>query len=196
MTRIHPEALVSPDAAIGEGTSVWRNAQIREGARLGRGCMIAQAVYIDYGVVIGDHVKIENASSLHHGVELEEGVFVGPHVVFTNDKLPRAINPDGSLKGRDDWVCGQTLVRYGAAVGANVVVVTGVTIGRWAMIGSGAVITKDIPDHALALGNPARVVGWVSARGVRCNTQEEALRLTAAECAASTPTIQPQGGER
>jgi acetyltransferase-like isoleucine patch superfamily enzyme len=181
MIKIHPEALVSPDAVIGEGSAIWRNVQIREGARLGQGCVIGQAVYIDYGVVVGDHVKIENASSLHHGVELEDGVFVGPHVVFTNDKVPRAINADGSLKGLTDWVCGRTRVCYGAAVGANTVVVTGITIGRWAMIGSGAVVTKDIPDHALAFGNPARVVGWVSAAGVRCATQEEAVRLTAAE---------------
>ena len=181
MTKIHPEALVSPDAVIGEGTAIWRNVQIREGARLGRGCVIGQAAYIDYGVVIGDHVKIENASSLHHGVELEDGVFVGPHVVFTNDKVPRAINADGSLKGVEDWVCGRTRVCYGAAVGANTVVVTGITIGRWAMVGSGAVVTKDVPDHALTFGNPARVVGWVSASGVRCSTQEEAVRLTAAE---------------
>jgi UDP-2-acetamido-3-amino-2,3-dideoxy-glucuronate N-acetyltransferase len=193
MTRIHPEALVSPDAVIGEGTAVWRNAQIREGARLGRGCVIGQAVYIDYGVVVGDHVKIENASSLHHGVELETGVFIGPHVVFTNDKVPRAINADGSLKSIDDWVLGRTRVCYGAAVGANTVVVTGVTIGRWAMIGAGAVVTKDVPDHALAFGNPARVVAWVSARGVRCATQQQAIQQTAAEQAAPAPAPQVKG---
>lgn len=192
MVKIHPEAEVSAEAVIGDGTTVWRNAQIREGARLGRRCLIAQAVYIDYGVVVGDHVKIENASSLHHGVELEDGVFVGPHVVFTNDKVPRAVNADGSPKGVDDWVLGRTRVRRGAAVGANAVVVTGVTIGRWAMVGAGAVVTRDVPDHALALGNPARVVGWVSAAGVRCATQDEALRLTEQEQAA----VGSRAGER
>jgi UDP-2-acetamido-3-amino-2,3-dideoxy-glucuronate N-acetyltransferase len=181
MIKIHPEAEVSPEAVLGDGTTVWRNAQIREGARLGNKCIVGQGVYIDYEVVIGNHVKIQNGASLHHGVELEDGVFVGPQVVFTNDKIPRGINPDGSLKTTEDWVVGRTRVRYGAAVGANTSVVTGVTIGRWAMIGSGSVVTKDVPDHALVAGNPARILGYVSAKGVKCKTQEEAMALTRRE---------------
>ena len=181
MIRIHPNAEVSPEAEIGDGTMIWRNVQIREKARIGNDCIIGQGAYVEYGVIIGNRVKIQNNSSLYNGLTLEDGVFVGPHVVFTNDKLPRGINPDGSLKGAADWVVGATLVRFGAAIGACAVIVTGVTIGRWAMVGSGAVVTKDVPDHALVVGNPARVVGWVSATGKRCDTQEEASALTKAE---------------
>jgi UDP-2-acetamido-3-amino-2,3-dideoxy-glucuronate N-acetyltransferase len=181
MVKIHPQAEVSPDAVIGEGTMVWRNVQVRENARVGERCILGQGSYVEYGVTLGDHVKVQNNSSLYNGLELEDGVFVGPHVVFTNDKIPRAINPDGSLKSAEDWTVGKTRVKYGASLGACTVVVTGVTIGRWAMVGSGAVVAKDVPDHALVVGNPARVIGWVSAKGERCKTQEEAIELTKKE---------------
>jgi acetyltransferase-like isoleucine patch superfamily enzyme len=181
MIRIHPNADVSPDATIGEGTIIWRNVQIREQARLGQHCIVGQNAYIDFEVVIGNNVKIQNNASLYHGLELEDGVFVGPHVIFTNDRIPRAINPDGSLKSADDWEVGRTRVCYGAAIGAGAVIVTGITIGRWAMVGSGAVVTKDVPDHALVVGNPVRILGYVSAKGVRCTTQAAAIALTQAE---------------
>lgn len=181
MARIHSTAEVSPQASIGEGTSIWRGVQIREGARIGNHCNIGQNAYVDYGVIIGNNVKIHNNASLYHGLELEDGVFVGGHSIFTNDRLPRSINPDGSLKSLADWTCGRTLVRYGAAIGAGVVVVTGVTIGRWAMVGAGAVVTRDVPDHGLVVGNPARLVGYVSSAGVRCGSQGEAAALSVAE---------------
>lgn len=181
MIKVHPQAQVSPEAQIGDGTTIWRNVQIRERAQIGEQCIIGQGVYVEYGVRIGNRVKIQNNASLYDGLELEDGVFVGPHVVFVNDKVPRGINPDGSLKTADDWSVGKIRVRYGAAIGASAVVVTGVEIGRWAMVGSGSVVTKDIPDHALALGNPARVVGWVTAAGARCATQAEAIARTNSE---------------
>jgi UDP-2-acetamido-3-amino-2,3-dideoxy-glucuronate N-acetyltransferase len=181
MAKIHPGAEVSPKAQIGDGTMIWRNVQVREGARIGESCILGQGAYVDFEVVIGSRVKVQNNASLYNGLEIEDGVFIGPHVVFTNDKVPRGINADGSLKSAEDWTVGRTLVRYGAAIGACTVVVTGVTIGRWAMVGSGAVVTKDVPDHALVLGNPARIVGYVSAGGVRCETQEEAILLTTKE---------------
>src|SRR3954463_2644815 len=181
MIRIHPNADVSPDAKLGEGTSIWRNAQIREQAQLGEHCIVGQNEYIDVAVLIGDNVKIQNNASLYHGLELEDGVFVGPHVIFTNDRIPRAINPDGSLKSADDWTVGRTRVCYGAAIGAGAVIVTGITIGRWAMVGSGAVVTKDVPDHALVVGSPAHILGYVSAKGVRCATQDAAISLSQAE---------------
>jgi UDP-2-acetamido-3-amino-2,3-dideoxy-glucuronate N-acetyltransferase len=181
MIRVHPLADISQDAEIGEGSMIWRNAQIREQAHLGKYCIVGQNAYIDFAVGIGDNVKIQNNASLYHGVELEDGVFVGPHVIFTNDRIPRAINPDGSLKAANDWEVGCIRVCYGAAIGAGAVIVTGVTIGRWAMIGAGAVVTKDVPDHALVVGNPARILGYVSAKGVRCATQAEAISLTQAE---------------
>jgi UDP-2-acetamido-3-amino-2,3-dideoxy-glucuronate N-acetyltransferase len=181
---IHPTADVSSEATIGDGTRVWAHVQIRERANIGRNCIIGRNSYIEFDVTIGDNVKIQNNSSLYVGLTVEDGVFIGPHVIFTNDKLPRAINPDGSLKSAADWHVGKTLVRYGSAIGAGAVIVTGVTIGRWAMIGSGSVVTKDVPDYALAVGNPAHVIGYVSASGVRCATMEEAASLTQDESRA------------
>ncbi len=164
-TYIHPTADVSPKATLGEGTKIWHQAQIREGAVLGRNCILGKGAYVDFGVQIGDNVKIQNRASIYHGVNLENGVFVGPHVIFTNDKLPRAINPDGSLKSDDDWELGLILVKEGASLGAGAIIVTGVTIGRFAMIGAGAVVTKDVPDYGLVYGNPARLAGYVCERG-------------------------------
>jgi UDP-2-acetamido-3-amino-2,3-dideoxy-glucuronate N-acetyltransferase len=181
MVTIHPTADVSPHAIIGEGTRVWANVQIRERAAIGSNCIIGRNSYVECDVVVGDNVKIQNNASLYVGLTVEDGVFIGPHVVFTNDKLPRAINPDGTLKSATDWHVGRTLVCYGAAIGAHSVIVTGVTIGRWAMIGSGSVVTKDIPDFALVVGNPGRVIGYVSASGVRCATQDQARVLSEQE---------------
>ncbi len=165
--RVHPTAEVAAGAEIGAGSQVWHQAQVREGARLGRGCIVGKGVYIDFGVQIGDNVKIQNRASVYHGVTLEDGVFVGPHVVFTNDKRPRAINPDGTRKGDSDWTVGQTRVRQGASIGAGALVLPDVTVGRWAMVGAGALVTHDVPDYGLVLGHPARLVGYVCACGER-----------------------------
>jgi acetyltransferase-like isoleucine patch superfamily enzyme len=178
MATIHPTADVSPLAELGEGTRVWANVQIRERAKIGRNCIIGRNSYIEFDVSVGDNVKIQNNSSLYVGLTIDDGVFIGPHVIFTNDKLPRAIKPDGKLKNAADWHVGKTHVQYGAAIGAGTIIVTGLTIGRWAMVGSGSVVTKDVPDYALVVGNPAHVIGYVSATGVRCATQEEAAALT------------------
>lgn len=167
MIRIHPTADVSPRAEIGEGTSIWHQAQVREDAQIGRDCILGKGVYVDFGVRIGDRVKVQNYVSIYHGVEIEDGVFVGPHVCFTNDNLPRAIAADGSLKTADDWEVGRILVERGAALGANATILPKVTIGEWAMVGAGAVVTKDVPPHGLVVGNPARLVGFVCACGAR-----------------------------
>ncbi len=163
--RIHPTADVSPSAEIGSGTSIWNQSQVRERARIGPGCVIGKNVYVDFDVVIGANVKIQNNVSVYHGVTVEDGVFIGPHVCFTNDRIPRAINPDGSLKSDDDWEVVPILVRRGAAIGANSTVLPGVTIGTWAMVGSGSVVTRDVADYELVVGNPARRLGSVCTCG-------------------------------
>ena len=119
MPRIHLTAEVSPKAQIGEGTSIWNQAQVREDVVIGENCILSKDVYVDVGVVIGSNVKVQNGVSIYHGVTIEDGVFVGPHVCFTNDKYPRAINPDGSLKGSSDWQVSEITIRAGAALGAT-----------------------------------------------------------------------------
>jgi UDP-2-acetamido-3-amino-2,3-dideoxy-glucuronate N-acetyltransferase len=157
--RIHPTAEVSPDAVIGPGTSIWNQAQVREGARIGAGCVIGKNAYVDVDVVVGENVKIQNNCSLYRGVTIEDGVFIGPHVCFTNDRIPRAVNRDGSPKAIEDWEVSPTLVRHGAALGAASVILPGITLGAWALVGSGSVVTRDVEDYALVVGNPARRIG-------------------------------------
>jgi UDP-2-acetamido-3-amino-2,3-dideoxy-glucuronate N-acetyltransferase len=171
--RIHPTSEVSDKAQVGDGTQIWLHNQIRPGVVIGKGCIFGKNIYVDSDVTIGNHCKLQNNVSVYTGVTLEDGVFCGPHVCFTNDKVPRAVNPDMSLKGLDDWKVTKTLVKAGAALGANSTIVCGVTIGRWAMVGSGSVVTKDVPDHALVLGNPARRVGWVCSCGLRVDIDEK-----------------------
>ncbi len=161
---VHPMAEVSPDAHVGSGTRIWRQVQVREHAQIGESCNIGKGVYIDVHVRIGSNVKIQNHVSVFEGVTLEDGVFVGPHVCFTNDLLPRAITPDGELKSADDWEITPTLVKYGASIGAGSVIICGITIGEFALIGAGSVVTRDVPAHALVLGNPARLRGYVIKR--------------------------------
>lgn len=158
--RVHPTAEVSDSAVIGDGASIWHQAQVRDGAHIGANCILGKGAYVDAGVHIGDNCKIQNYSCVYHGATLEDGVFVGPEVVFTNDRYPRAITPDGNLKTDADWEVGTTLVKYGAAIGSRSVIVTGVTIGRWALVAAGSVVTKDVADHALVAGTPARQMGW------------------------------------
>ena len=165
--RIHSTANVSDKALIGDGTSIWHHAQVREGANIGEKCIIGKGVYIDADVTLGNHVKIQNYVSVYHGVTIEDGVFIGPHVCFTNDLHPRAVNPDLSLKAANDWILSKTLIHKGAALGANSTIVCGNTIGMWAMVGSGSVVTKDVPDYGLVYGNPARLHGFVCPCGNR-----------------------------
>lgn len=148
--KSHPTATVDDGAIVGEGTSIWHYAHIRDGSTIGDDCNLGHASYVDAGVTIGDRVKIQNKVSIYQGVTIENDVFVGPHVCFTNDMHPRAFDPE--------WQITSTLVKRGASIGANATIRCGVTIGEFAMVAAGAVVTKDVPDFALVMGCPAKQV--------------------------------------
>jgi len=150
---VHPTAVVEEGAEIGEGTRIWHFAHVRSGAKIGKNCNIGKDVYVDQGAIIGSNVKIQNGVSVYKGVIIEDNVFIGPYAVFTNDKYPRAFS--------SDWEVVQTVVKEGASIGANATIVCGVIIGRYAMVAAGSVVAKDVPDHGLVTGNPARLVGFV-----------------------------------
>lgn len=156
---VHPTAEVAADAVIGAGTKIWHQSQVMSGARIGEHCKLGKSVYVDLGVQIGNRVKIQNGISIYKGVIVEDDVLLGPHMVFTNDLYPRAFN--------DSYEIVSTLVKKGASIGANATIVCGVTMGNYCMVGAGAVVTADVPDYALVIGNPARVVGYVCACGKR-----------------------------
>lgn len=162
---IHPTASVSPTAEIGRGTRIWHWTQIGEDARVGEECIVGSGVYIDRQVVVGSRVKIQTGAQLYHGSVIEDGAFIGPLVCLTNDKYPRAITPAGRLKTDADWEVGTIHVGYGASLGAGAIVLPGVTIGRFAMVGAGAVVAASVPDHGLVIGTPARLVGYACACG-------------------------------
>jgi UDP-2-acetamido-3-amino-2,3-dideoxy-glucuronate N-acetyltransferase len=157
---VHESSFVDEGCQIGEGTKIWHFSHVMSGSRIGRGCNIGQNVVISPAVVVGDNVKIQNNVSLYTGVILEDDVFCGPSMVFTN-----VVNPRSHVSRKHEYQ--QTLVRQGASLGANSTIVCGHTIGRYAFVGAGAVVTKDVPDYALVVGNPGRVAGWICACGVK-----------------------------
>jgi UDP-2-acetamido-3-amino-2,3-dideoxy-glucuronate N-acetyltransferase len=163
---VHPTAIVEDGAKIGKHTKVWHFGHVRKGAELGENCVLGKSVFIDAGVKIGDNVKIQNFATLYLGLTIEDGVYIGPSVTFTNDKIPRAINPDGTPKSPSDWTCLKTVIKKGASIGANATVLPGITIGEWAMIGAGSVVTRDVPNFSVVVGSPAKVVATVDERGV------------------------------
>jgi acetyltransferase-like isoleucine patch superfamily enzyme len=156
-TFIHPSAEVHPGASIGKGSKVWINVQVREKAVIGAGCILSKDVYVDAGVTIGDRCKVQNGVSVYQGVTIGDDVFVGPDAVFTNDFVPRAFN--------SEWRITPTRVENGASIGANATIVCGTTIGEYAMVAAGSVVTKDVPPFTLVRGNPARAVARIDREG-------------------------------
>lgn len=170
--RIHPSADLEADVRVGAGTSIWHRAQVRTGAAIGAECVIGRDVFIDEGVAIGDRVKIQNGALVYHGLTVEDGVFIGPGAILTNDRYPRAITATGELARADDWAVSPIRLRHGASIGAGAVVVAGTQVGRFATVGAGAVVTRDVPDHALVVGSPAHRIGWVCACGARLQRRD------------------------
>jgi UDP-2-acetamido-3-amino-2,3-dideoxy-glucuronate N-acetyltransferase len=166
-TRISDDAQVAGDVTIGDGTQVWNLVQIRERAEIGVECVIGRGAYIGIGVRVGDRCKIQNNALVYDPAVIGDGVFIGPGAILTNDRLPRAISPSGDLKRADDWDPVGVTIETGASIGAGAVCVAPVRIGAWAMVAAGSVVVRDIPDHALVAGNPARQIGWVDRDGQR-----------------------------
>jgi len=158
----HESAVVDQGATIGAGTKVWHFCHVMSGAQIGNNCILGQNCFVADGVSLGKGVKVQNNVSIYQGVICEDDVFLGPSMVFTN-----VINPRSAIEKKEEFKT--TIVKKGATIGANATIICGVTIGAYAMIGAGAVITKDVPDHALVVGNPARQIGWVDEQG---NTKE------------------------
>jgi len=162
---IHPTAIVEKSSKIGKGCMIWINAQIRENAVIGSNCIISKDTYIDHGVHIGDNTKIQNGVSIYNGVTIEDEVFIGPNATFTNDKIPRAFG--------SGWKIIPTLIKKGASIGANSTIICGVTVGEYAMIGAGSVVTRDVEPYSLVMGNPAVHVSYIDKSGNRVEGKGE-----------------------
>jgi UDP-2-acetamido-3-amino-2,3-dideoxy-glucuronate N-acetyltransferase len=165
--RVHASVDLESDVSIGPRASVWNGAVLRNGASIGAECIIGRDAFIDEGVHLGDRVKVQNGALIYHGVTVGDGVFIGPGAILTNDRFPRAITATGELARGDDWTVSPIELLEGCSIGAGAVVVAGTRIGRFATVGAGAVVTRDVPDFALVAGNPARRLGWVCACGSR-----------------------------
>ena len=163
--RIVDTADVSPEAQIGDGSSIWHLAQVREHAQIGRNCIVGRGAYIGEGVKMGDNCKVQNYALVYEPAVIDDGVFIGPAVTLTNDHFPRAVNPDGTIKSASDWEPVGVTIKTGAAIGARSVCVAPVPIGAWATVAAGAVVTKDGPAYELVAGVPARRIAWVGKAG-------------------------------
>ena len=163
--RIVDSADVAPSATIGKGSSIWHLAQVREDARIGHNCIVGRGAYVGTGVQLGDNCKVQNYALLYEPAQLDDGVFIGPAVVLTNDTYPRAINPEGTIKSAHDWEPVGVVIERGASIGARATCVAPVTVGAWATVAAGSVVVKDVPAYALVAGVPARRIGWVGEAG-------------------------------
>jgi acetyltransferase-like isoleucine patch superfamily enzyme len=175
--RMNPPLVnwLSEKALLGSDVVVWNFSQIREFAQVGQNTSVGSFVYIDAYVRVGKNCKIQNGALIYHPADIGDGVFIGPGVIFTNDHNPRAVNYGGESKGSNDWQKVGVNVLEGASIGAGAICIAPITIGRWSLIGAGAVVTKDIPDFALVVGNPAHQIGWVGHGGVRLLQKSDSI---------------------
>lgn len=160
-----PHSIIDESAKISDRVSIWHFSQIRNEVSIGEDTSIGKSVYVDSQVKIGRGCKVQNNAQIYSPCSIADFVFIGPGVVLTNDKAPRATLPDGQIKSARDWVAVGVVIHEGASIGANAICVAPILIGKWAMIGAGSVVTKDVPDHALVVGNPAKQIGWVGQAG-------------------------------
>lgn len=187
--KIVGTADVDERSLIGDGSSVWHLAQVRENAEIGQNCVIGRGAYIGSGVRLGDNCKVQNYALVYEPARLGNGVFIGPAVVLTNDTYPRAVSPDGTLKSASDWDAVGVTIGDGAAIGARSVCVAPLSIGAWALVAAGSVVTRDVPDHALVAGVPARQIGWVGHAGQRLEELADGILL----CPATGSRYQRSG---
>lgn len=184
--KVHPTAVVDDNVQIGNGTSIWHFSHIQSGVKIGEKCTLGQNVNVANNVQIGNHVKIQNNVSVYEGVTLEDYVFCGPSMVFTNILVPKSKYPQ---RGAEFYI--NTLVKEGASIGANATIVCGTTIGKHCLIGAGSVVVKDVPDYALIVGNPGRIIGWVSEAGTRLEFNSDGI----AQCPKSGKTYKMENGK-
>ena len=177
-TYVDPTAIIENGAILGNGTKVWHFVHIMPNAKIGRECVIADYVHVGKGVTIGNKVKIENRATIYEGVTIEDDVFVGPHVTFTNDPYPRSFN--------EDWKIQATHVMQGSSIGAGTIIVCGITINEYALIGAGSVVTENIPSQALVYGNPARIRGFVCKCGKKLELKEKVKNHVVMRCPICT----------
>jgi UDP-2-acetamido-3-amino-2,3-dideoxy-glucuronate N-acetyltransferase len=183
----HESSYIDEPSEIGEGTKIWHFCHVMSNSKIGRGCNIGQNVVISPGVVIGDNVKLQNNVSVYTGVELEDDVFCGPSMVFTN-----VVNPRSHVSRKDEYK--KTLVKKGSSIGANATVVCGNTIGRYAFIGAGAVVTKDVPDYAMIVGNPGRIAGWMCQCGIKLGLSKDVQKDETSVCEACGKSYEKKDG--
>jgi UDP-2-acetamido-3-amino-2,3-dideoxy-glucuronate N-acetyltransferase len=169
----HPTADVAENASIESGAKVWHYAQVRENAVVGANSIVGRGAYVGSGVHVGENCKIQNYALLYEPAKLAKGVFIGPAVVLTNDHFPRAINADGSQKSAADWKPVGVVILEGASIGANSTCIAPIVIGKWALVGAGSVVVKDVPDFALVVGSPAKRIGWVGTAGHPLHAAEQ-----------------------
>jgi UDP-2-acetamido-3-amino-2,3-dideoxy-glucuronate N-acetyltransferase len=169
------EIQIHSTVVIGSGTKIWEHSKIRENSIIGNNCNLGRNVYIGPGVRIGHQVKIQNNALIYEPAVIEDAVFIGPGVIFTNDSHPRAVNEDGSMKSESDWIKQAVVAKSGASIGAGAICVAPVTIGKWSMVAAGSVVVKDVPNFALVAGIPAKQIGWVGKSGEKLIKEDEEI---------------------